>query len=83
MTINEAPNVLVLHLKRFSMGNFMGKINKRIHFPVDLFVETVNEQNCTRQHFSLNGVIVHFGHSIHSGHYIAYIKVRKASRLFL
>lgn len=30
MTINKSPNVLVLHLKRFSFGGVSGKINKNI-----------------------------------------------------
>ena len=36
MVISEHPNVLVLHLKRFSYGNMFAKITKSIQFSADL-----------------------------------------------
>lgn len=40
MTISEAPNVLVLHLKRFSFGNMFAKVTKHIPFTTLLSLPT-------------------------------------------
>lgn len=77
MTFSEVPNVLVLHLKRFSYGNLFGKITRHVQFPLELTVTSIDERNNNTMHkYSLVGVTVHFGHSTHSGHYIAYVKVK-------
>ncbi|KAJ1401111.1 hypothetical protein B484DRAFT_339022, partial [Ochromonadaceae sp. CCMP2298] len=36
MFVSQAPNVLVLHLKRFSFGNMQGKLTKPVQFGVEL-----------------------------------------------
>lgn len=77
MTIQEVPNVLVLHLKRFSFGNMFGKITKHITFPASLNVPydyNGSSKNAKQAKYELTGVIVHHGGSTHSGHYIAYVK---------
>jgi len=77
MTLSEVPNVLVLHLKRFSFGNMRGKITKLVQFPVQLPVPCTNPETnvTTKVEYNLTGVIVHHGSTTHSGHYISFIKV--------
>ena len=78
LTIYRAPNVLCIHLKRFSMGNGLfsaGKLGKHIQFDTTLniapFMSNRNEQH---YRYSLCGVLVHSGYSAHSGHYYSYVK---------
>ena len=100
MTIYKPPNVLVIQLKRFSYGGFIGKISKPVEFEFTLNVpctkecsENVPEKNVPgsskvagknvprgtggseKVPYNLTGVIVHHGTSIHSGHYVAFVKV--------
>ena len=77
MTINAAPNVLVLHLKRFSYGGSSGKMNKKIDFEIQLEVPC-NGESSKSALFCLIGIVVHHGSSIHSGHYVAFVKVSVA-----
>ena len=72
MKINETPSVLVLHLKRFSFGGSFGKINKAIKFEEKIRVKCDKDKEASN--YSLLGMIVHYGSSVHSGHYVAYIK---------
>ena len=74
MTINSTPNVLVIHLKRFSFGSTSGKVNKKIQF--DLILDVPCSGESERTVFGLIGIVVHHGSSIHSGHYVAFVKVR-------
>jgi uncharacterized UBP type Zn finger protein len=112
MTISITPNVLVIHLKRFSFGGFSGKINKPVQFDLTLDVPSsankihensentkvagrddskkdINHKMSKKDNFFLScnienkkipynlvGIVVHHGSSIHSGHYVAFIKVR-------
>jgi ubiquitin carboxyl-terminal hydrolase 36/42 len=82
MTFSQLPNVLVLQLKRFSFGNMFGKITKHINFQPEITVST-NAANNNKYRYVLTGIIVHFGQSTHSGHYIAYIKVSFCFYFFL
>lgn len=75
LTINKTPNVLVIHLKRFAYGCSTGKINKKIEFGEFLDVPCSEEASSSCR-YNLIGIIVHHGGSIHSGHYIAFVKVR-------
>ncbi len=52
------------------------KIKKHIDFPLtyDLPILTENNER-TKVSYELYGIIVHHGHSVNSGHYIAYVKV--------
>lgn len=46
----------------------------QLSLPVNLIVDG-KEQKKTIQ-YDLYAVIVHHGHTVHSGHYIAYVKVK-------
>jgi hypothetical protein len=74
MTVYKYPNVLVLHLKRFSYGNMNGKINKNIQFDLELNNWPCSGGEANKVNYQLTGVVVHHGHSTHSGHYVAYVK---------
>lgn len=73
LTIHEAPPVLILHLKRFSI--FGKKINKHIsygeEFDLEPYMSKETEQDAK---YKLCGVLVHSGNSCHSGHYYSYVK---------
>eukprot|EP00475_Leptophrys_vorax_P044966 TRINITY_DN9199_c0_g1_i4.p1 TRINITY_DN9199_c0_g1~~TRINITY_DN9199_c0_g1_i4.p1 ORF type:complete len:585 (+),score=114.01 TRINITY_DN9199_c0_g1_i4:235-1755(+) len=78
LTIHYAPNVLVIHLKRFRVG-FQGKINKKVTFPVDLglgpFMSSSTAQT-DKALYKLYGIVVHLDmFNISSfGHYVAYLR---------
>lgn len=118
MTISITPNVLVIHLKRFSFGGFSGKINKPVDFDLTLDVPSsgnkmddnsemmkseeeydskkeINSKMSKKDKknksckiksanvgYNLVGVVVHHGSSIHSGHYVAFVKVSSSNRTF-
>mmetsp|Transcript_43519 Transcript_43519/g.114851 ORF Transcript_43519/g.114851 Transcript_43519/m.114851 type:complete len:621 (-) Transcript_43519:537-2399(-) len=74
--INQAPDCLVLHLKRFRVG-FHGKVNQpvRFHSTLNLRPFLANSSN-DRPLYELRGVLVHLDYRNISnyGHYIAYVK---------
>lgn len=74
MTIHKTPQVLVLHLKRFSYGNMHGKVSKHIAFSDELQVPCTGDTSKIA-YYKLCGVVVHHGHSTRSGHYVAMVKV--------
>lgn len=74
MTVARGPMVLVLQLKRFSYGNSGGKISKQIAFPLQLALPLTDDSTTTEAKYELFGVVVHHGSSVHSGHYIAYVR---------
>lgn len=74
MTIYDAPNILSVHLKRFT---FTGqKINRHVRFEPTLALNPYMSKN--KDHgdlnYSLYAVLVHAGGSCHSGHYYCYVK---------
>ncbi|KAL3821306.1 hypothetical protein ACJIZ3_007211 [Penstemon smallii] len=75
MSILQAPNVLVIQLKRFE-GMFGGKIDKPIAFDETLLLSSYMCKASQDLHpeYNLCGTIVHSGSSPDSGHYYAYIK---------
>ncbi|KAA8524095.1 hypothetical protein F0562_010474 [Nyssa sinensis] len=75
MSIFQAPNVLVIQLKRFE-GIFGGKIDKAIAFEEILVLSSYMCKASQDPHpeYNLFGTIVHSGYSPDSGHYYAYIK---------
>ncbi|XP_019193407.1 PREDICTED: ubiquitin carboxyl-terminal hydrolase 25 [Ipomoea nil] len=75
MSILQAPNVLVIQLKRFE-GIFGGKIDKAIAFEEVLVLSSYMCKASQDPHpeYKLFGTIVHSGFSPDSGHYYAYIK---------
>ncbi|DBA95956.1 TPA: hypothetical protein ACH3X1_001476 [Trebouxia sp. C0004] len=75
MTIDKAPVVLVVQLKRFEFSMFGHKINKKVDFDTELDLGPfMSSRRGPPQPYSLYGVLVHSGHSVHSGHYYAFVK---------
>ncbi|KAA6426489.1 MAG: ubiquitin carboxyl-terminal hydrolase 23-like, partial [Trebouxia sp. A1-2] len=75
MTIDKAPAVLVVQLKRFEFSMFGHKINKKVDFDTELDLGPfMSNRRGPPQPYSLYGVLVHSGHSVHSGHYYAFVK---------
>lgn len=75
-TIDKAPPILTVQLKRFSSsGGYGGKIDKKVHFEsiLDLrpFVNGGEDEEIT---YSLYAVLVHSGWSTHSGHYYCFVR---------
>ena len=78
ISITKAPNILVLHVKRFSYDLRIKKITKVVQFDQSLKLNCIDENNDEYFVFyDLVGVIVHEGSELYSGHYIAYVKVKK------
>lgn len=77
LSVNLAPNVLVLRLKRFRVG-FQGKINKKVSFPVDLVLRKNQHEDAQKDKalYKLFGAVVHLDmFDISSfGHYIAFVR---------
>ncbi|KAL6975532.1 Ubiquitin carboxyl-terminal hydrolase 25, variant 2 [Sarracenia purpurea var. burkii] len=75
MSLLQAPNILVIQLKRFE-GIFGGKIDKAIAFEEVLVLSSYmcKASQDTHPEYNLFGTIVHSGFSPDSGHYYAYIK---------
>jgi ubiquitin carboxyl-terminal hydrolase 36/42 len=71
--------VLVIHLKRFSYGGIIGKISKAITFEFKISLSSVGQD---KNLYNLIGIVVHHGSSIHSGHYVAFVKVRDPFTFF-
>ncbi|KXZ45918.1 hypothetical protein GPECTOR_49g502 [Gonium pectorale] len=75
ISVEEAPNVLTVHLKRFEYGGFGAKINKKVEFGTSLDLRPyMSNTRGSAQLYDLYGVLVHHGHSVNSGHYICYVK---------
>ncbi|XWS10774.1 hypothetical protein CRYUN_Cryun38cG0026800 [Craigia yunnanensis] len=75
LSIRQAPNILVIQLKRFE-GIFGGKIDRLITFEEVLVLSSFMSKASQdpQPEYKLFGTIVHSGHSPESGHYYAYIK---------
>ncbi|XP_071696517.1 ubiquitin carboxyl-terminal hydrolase 25 [Rutidosis leptorrhynchoides] len=75
MSILQAPNILVVQLKRFE-GIYGGKIDKAISFEEVLVLSNFMCKTSQDFHpeYKLFATIVHSGFSPDSGHYYAYIK---------
>ncbi|KAG6793804.1 hypothetical protein POTOM_003027 [Populus tomentosa] len=75
MSVLQAPNVLVIQLKRFE-GIFGGKIDKAIAFEEVLVLSSFMSKTSQdpQPKYNLFGIIVHSGYSLEAGHYYAYIK---------
>lgn len=75
MSIFQAPNVLVIQLKRFE-DSYGGKIDRSIIFEERLALSghMCRDSQDVRPEYTLFGTIVHSGYSQDSGHYYAYVK---------
>ena len=80
LTIRKAPEILMLHLKRFETWTG-GKISSHVEFPSTLdlqhYLSTRNANDEQHNHqfcrYALYGVLVHSGLSSHGGHYFAFV----------
>ncbi|KAL1532363.1 Ubiquitin carboxyl-terminal hydrolase 19, variant 4 [Salvia divinorum] len=76
LTVQRAPNILTIALKRFQSGRF-GKLNKRVTFPEKLNLSPyMSELEDGSDAYKLYAVIVHVDmlNASYFGHYICYIK---------
>ncbi|KAK9075456.1 hypothetical protein SSX86_003779 [Deinandra increscens subsp. villosa] len=75
MSILQAPNILVIQLKRFE-GIYGGKIDKAITFEEVLVLSSFMCKTSQDPHpeYKLFATIIHSGYSPDSGHYYAYVK---------
>ncbi|KAK3019738.1 hypothetical protein RJ639_004472, partial [Escallonia herrerae] len=75
LTIDKAPNVLTIHLKRFGSHAPGQKIDKRISFGSTLDLKPfVTGTYGGDLKYTLYGVLVHAGWSTHSGHYYCFVR---------
>ena len=78
ITVEEAPSVLTVHLKRFEFGGRGHKVTRRVEFsagePLDLGPFMSAWPACGAQLYDLFAVLAHHGHSLHSGHYTCYVR---------
>eukprot|EP00850_Spirogloea_muscicola_P004443 SM000019S04987 [mRNA] locus=s19:313764:317578:- [translate_table: standard] len=75
LTIERAPAVLALQLKRFDhQGSHSGKIDKLVHFGtvLDLAPFLSSREQAGQVRYDLYAVLVHAGWSTHSGHYYCF-----------
>ncbi|KAI4300924.1 hypothetical protein L6164_034250 [Bauhinia variegata] len=79
------PEVLVIHLKRFSYSRSMKhKLETFVNFPIhdlDLTNYIANKNNSRHQLYELYALINHYG-SMGSGHYTAHIKLLDENRWY-
>ena len=71
--IVKAPQLLVLHLSRFSGG--IVKIQTLVEFTTELRTVCIRDGNGQEISYRLTGMIRHRGVSIAAGHYIAYVLI--------
>ena len=71
--IIQAPQLLVLHLSRFSGG--IVKIHTLVEFTTELCTVCIKDGNGQPITYHLTGMIRHTGVSIEAGHYIAYVLI--------
>jgi len=73
----ETPPILVMHLKRFETTERrkLRKIDKFVSFPLSLDLSNFFHRDAAIEQimYELYGVVEHHG-SLHSGHYVAYVK---------
>ncbi|PUZ39968.1 hypothetical protein GQ55_9G386300 [Panicum hallii var. hallii] len=72
LKVEQAPEVLVIHLKRFT--NSGGKILDKVKYPLELDINSfMSSSDDIPQKYDLYGVVVH--HGIYGrGHYVCYIR---------
>jgi ubiquitin C-terminal hydrolase len=87
LRVREAPQTLVVHLKRFRFADsYAAKDNTHVAFEdlLDLgpycCAPTDGDSHANGPVYALTGVLVHAGASAHSGHYYCYIRPPVHSR---
>ena len=73
LNIVNAPQVLVLHLARFTTA--AEKIDTFVEFMTVLATEHIRDRNGLRMRYRLVGIIRYTGPSIQFGHYISYVLI--------
>uniref|UniRef100_A0A0E0L8P6 Ubiquitin carboxyl-terminal hydrolase n=1 Tax=Oryza punctata TaxID=4537 RepID=A0A0E0L8P6_ORYPU len=74
-TIDKAPYVLTIHLKRFSPFNPREKIDKKVDFQPMLDLKPfISDSKGADFKYSLYGVLVHAGWNTQSGHYYCFVR---------
>ena len=71
LNIVNAPQVLVLHLARFTTA--AEKIDTFVEFMTELATEHIRDRNGLQMRYRLVGIIRHSGTSIQFGHYVSYV----------
>lgn len=80
-TIHEAPMVLTIHLKRFTLSG--QKITRQIHYPDSLVLtRDMLSEGHAPQHYKLRSIVHHHGNSPNSGHYVATVKGNSGNRWY-
>ncbi|XP_065180897.1 ubiquitin carboxyl-terminal hydrolase 36-like isoform X2 [Sycon ciliatum] len=76
LSIHRAPNVLTIQLKRFDYSSmFGGKINKDVTYGCELNLRPyMSAKKGDAMMYDLYAVLVHAGHSVHSGHYFCFTR---------
>lgn len=78
LLIKQAPNILILHLKRFKYIEQLSRMRKlmyRVVFPMELKLSnTTPDATGADNVYNLFGVVVHVGSGPHHGHYVSLIK---------
>ncbi|KAH6828771.1 ubiquitin-specific protease 23 [Perilla frutescens var. hirtella] len=75
LTIHKAPQVLAVHLKRFSSHAPGQKIDRKVAFGTTLDLKPfVTGPYDGDLNYTLYGVLVHYGWSTHSGHYYCFVR---------
>ncbi|KAG0011313.1 hypothetical protein BGZ81_002245, partial [Podila clonocystis] len=86
MKIQQLPNILSLHLKRFKYQEALQKYVKlsyRVSFPLELrLFNTVDDMEDPDRIYDLNAFVVHIGSGPHHGHYVAVVKHQDRWLLF-
>lgn len=79
-SIRTAPNILVVHLKRFDFS-YAGKLSHFVTYPECLTIKTQtsdgqekSEKGTKSAYYRLYGVLVHLGYTCQSGHYYSYVR---------
>lgn len=75
MKIKKAPQILVIHLKRFKYIEQLGRYKKlsyRVVFPLELKLSSTAEEGDAE--YWLFGVVVHVGTGPNHGHYVSLVK---------
>nr|GMD60847.1 Ubiquitin carboxyl-terminal hydrolase 23 [Ipomoea batatas] len=75
LSVDKAPHVLTIHLKRFGSHLPGQKIDKKIHYgPVLDLNRFMSSPHTSDLKYTLYGVLVHAGWSTHSGHYYCFVR---------
>jgi ubiquitin carboxyl-terminal hydrolase 36/42 len=75
LKIHKAPNILILDLKKFDYANRSKKINKTLTFLEFIDLSPIMSNKNIDAKYDLYAVLVHYGSTLYSGHYVAFIKI--------